>query len=55
MDDFEQYEALLRRAGVRRSPQGSLVFDPGALRRPRGTCRGAHAARLHSSGDSLLG
>ena len=31
MDDFEQYEALLRRAGVRRSPHGSLVFEPGAL------------------------
>jgi len=34
VDDFADYEALLRRAGVRRSPNGSLMFEPGALCRP---------------------
>ncbi len=35
--EFEEYEELLRRAGVRRSPGGSLLFDEGAARGARGS------------------
>ena len=53
-EDFADYEALLRRAGVRRSPNGSLMFEPGASAVRRSSCRLAHA-RLRSTGDGLLG
>jgi hypothetical protein len=39
--EFEEYEELLRRAGVRRSPGGSLLFDQGAFER-RTNARAEH-------------